>query len=194
MKLILISLLMIPSFAFGSTIFEPRVGLTAGASTGSATIPSQVTPNTSITVDGAENSYAAFNAGFQYGIRRKYVHATAILDAYYLAGTQTINGASESNSSFKFGVGFGLGWEWNIPLRTTLIIGVPVIDDNVTQGGIELSYMFNEKFLLGLRYMTISSKFDSDDEAMDVSTVGLTVSIPFEFDYPSYWWRKKEWE
>ena len=174
MKSIMIILLFFPQVLLAKTIFEPSVSLGRGVFKGQV---ASVNSNTEF-----EASYTTLAAGVRYGITREYIHVTAVADGYYV---KTDSSAIASNSDFQGNLGIGIGYEWNIPLRTYVILGVPT-------SSVEMSYYFNETFMVGLRYNRMSVKIDTTD--VNIDAIGVAVSFPFEFSYPSHWWRKKDWE
>lgn len=176
MKSILILLLFCPQVLLAKTIVEPSLSLNSGSYEGKA-LGGLFTSETDISA-----SYMTLSAGLRYGITREYIHVTAVADGY-LINLDSPN--VDASTEFQGNIGVGLGYEWNIPLRTYIIIGVPF-------SSLEVSYYFTEKMMVGLRYNRMTVEFGGLD--LNVNTYGLALSFPFEFDYPGHWWRKKDWE
>lgn len=194
MRLILASLLIVFSShnIFAKTIVEPSLSLGMGS------ISTKIQNATNIPNDTQINaSYTTLSGGVRYGITRDYIHVTGIVDGYLVnmgKATQTIDGTAtdfapedgiKTGSTFKANIGLGIGYEWNIPLRTYVIIGFPF-------SSAEVSYYWNESMLVGLKYTRMEMDFGGTDLA--INNFGVAVSFPIEFDYPSHWWRKKDWE
>ena len=179
MKAIIFILILLPSSLYAATIFEPSLSVGRGSFSGDIS---------GVSLSGVEANYTTLSAGLRYGITREYIHVTAVADAYYV---NLDSSDIESEMTFQGNLGIGLGYEWNIPLRTYVIIGVPT-------SSIEVSYYFSESMILGLRYNRMSVEVGNPGSSatadVNINAFGLTVSFPFEFDYPGYWWRKKAWE
>lgn len=182
MKHLLILLLWTPSFSLAVTIFEPSLGLTTGTFKGKVAGSNLFPSGTEI-----ESTQTTFNAGIRYGITRRYIHVTGILEGHLVnSSTQAANGGSDdSETSFQPNFGIGVGYEWNIPLRTYLILGFPF-------SSVEMSYYVSEKFLVGLKYNRLEIEVAGAD--LSVNTFGVTVNFPIEFNYPDHWWRKSDWQ
>ena len=192
MKHLLILLLWVPSTAFSKTIFEPSLGLGVGAFTGSVTGSGTVTTGTKV-----ELQTTNFSAGVRYGITRRYIHVTAVGELHYInssgdaytednLGNKTpISGELELDNGVKGNFGIGIGYEWNIPLRTYVILGFPF-------SSLEISYYFSDAILIGLRYNRMELGVAGSN--LNANTYGVAVSFPFEFNYPDHWWRKTDWQ
>ena len=183
MKYLIFILLLLPGFSFAKTIFEPNLGLTTGSFNGNLT----GSINSTLANSNVEATYTSLNAGFRYGITREYIHVTAIAEGYItqISGLNEPTSTVEESTETQFNLGLGIGYEWNIPLRTYVIIGFPY-------SGLELSYFISNSFLVGFKYTRLDIGFADVD--INVNTYGLTVSFPIEFDYPHNWFRKNEWE
>lgn len=190
MRHLLIILLWLPSFSFAKTIFEPSLGLGVGSLSDTISGSDSLTTGTQV-----EATYSALNAGFRYGITRRYIHVTAAVDAYIInvsglsasntAGAVDVSGVG-TDTQFETNIGIGIGYEWNIPLRTYIIIGSPF-------SSLEISYFFSDSFLLGFK-MTRMAELDLAGADVDVNTFGLALTFPIEFNYPDHWFRKTDWE
>ena len=178
MKATLILLIFIPSIVSAKTIFEPSLSLNNGGFSGKISGSNTISDGTEINA-----TYSTFSTGIRYGITRRYVHVTGILEGYLvnLSTDQNVN----TDLQFKTNIGLGIGYEWNIPLRTYVILGSPF-------SGVEFSYYFSESLMVGLKYSKMKFEFAGAD--LSVNTYGVAVSFPIEFDYPDHWWRKKDWE
>ncbi len=177
MKYILSFLLLFPSFSFAKTIFEPALGLTTGAFKGEI-------PANTITPAGETVSvnYTSLAFGARYGITRRYIHVTGVVEGHLInMGSDATDGSTDLQMNY----GVGIGYEWNIPLRTYLTVGLPF-------SSVEVSYYFSETFLVGLRYNRLKMEFGGVN--LNVNTFGVAVNFPIEFDYPNHWWRKTDWE
>jgi hypothetical protein len=104
-------------------------------------------------------------------------------------------------------VSFGFGYEWNIPMMTTLeivrreITGLSQVKSKIdgqsfdasgaigTGYRIGLAYFLKEDFKLILQYSTIY--YGSGSTAFGVPGIYFGVGIPFNINYPSEWWRAK---
>lgn len=186
MRFIAILLLFIPQILLAKTIFEPSLSLNTGALTSQIEGSNTISDGTEVSV-----SYTTLSAGMRYGITREYIHVTGIVDAYMVSmgsakiGTGATAETADTKTEFKANFGLGIGYEWNIPLRTYLIIGFPF-------SGLEVSYYWSETFLIGFKFNRMEVDFHGAD--LQINTFGVALSFPFEFDYPGYWWRKKDWE
>jgi hypothetical protein len=161
------------------TIFEPSLSVNNGGFAGAIEGSDLLADGTQI-----EATYSSLSGGFRYGITRDYIHVTAAVDAYLFTST-TNREDVEMNTQFVTNVGLGIGYEWNIPMRTYVIIGFPF-------SSIELSYYLSEGFIVGLKATRMELEYAGADLAFN--SYGLSVSFPIEFDYPTYWWRKRDWE
>ncbi len=177
MKYILVFLFFVPNFSFAKTIFEPSLGLTTGQFKGSFPGSSSLQAS-DISVD-----YTTMSIGARYGITRRYIHVTGILEGNLIKMGN--DAGLDSNMDLQMNYGIGIGYEWNIPLRTYVTIGFPF-------SGVELSYYYSETFLIGLKYNRMKMEFAGVD--LNVNTFGVAVNFPIEFSYPNHWWRKTDWE
>lgn len=177
MRTFLVILLFCAQQAWSKTIFEPNFTTTHGSFAGTINGSSSIANGTNV-----ETTYTMFSGGFRYGISREYIHLTAVIDGYvsHLGTNQNV----DTSLKFDANYGLGIGWEWNIPLRTYIILGFP-------HSALEMSYFYNETMLIGFRYTRLSMDFAGVDLA--VNSYGVTLSFPIEFDYPDHWWRKREW-
>lgn len=174
------------------TIFEPSVSLGSGSGDVSGTIA-----NTAVS---GSTSALVGNFGFRYGITRRYIHVTAMLEGAMLAGGDT------TEAVFTGMLGLGIGYEWNIPLRTYLFAGAYDFDTDFVGGGIEVAYMVSESMWLGIRAASFKTEAKQGIETtpgttqtvnnaqFDLTTISLVVTFPFEFNYPDHWFRKTDWE
>ena len=190
MRHLLIFLLCFPVFSHAKTIFEPNLGLNYGAFSERISRSDQLATGTEVSA-----VFTALNAGFRYGITRRYMHVAAVVEGYLInvSGLTATSGGSAVSTAgvatdtiFETNIGLGIGYEWNIPLRTYIILGSPF-------SGLELSYYFSDTFTLGLKYTQMSDIEFAGGE-VDVSTFGVAVTFPIEFNYPDHWFRKKDWE
>ena len=183
MRILIFILCMSSHWADARTIFEPSLGLTYGDFQGRL----NGSENSTLAANEVQATYTSLNLGFRYGITRRYVHVTAIGEAYLtnVSGVNEPTASVNSSTESQFNFGVGIGYEWNIPLRTYVIIGFPY-------SGLELSYYISDGFLLGLKYNRLEIGFADVD--VNVNTFGLAVSFPIEFDYPSNWFRKRDWQ
>ena len=177
MRIILI--LLIASWtqlASAKTIFEP--GISFGMGSGEI----EGVPDSS-----AEATVATF--GFRYGITRRYIHVTGIVEGTFFKGEDT-------DAEFSGYGGLGIGYEWNIPLRTYLLLGAYDFDTDLMGTGVEVAYFFNQSFWIGARYVDFKSELSANNISAELklSTISLIVSFPFEFNYPDHWFRKTDWE
>ncbi len=177
--LLCISLFISASYSHAITVFEPS--LSVGQANGTTIVNS--------TDAKFEGSGLLANFGARYGIARSYIHLTAILEGNFFQ-------AENQDTQFVPMLGFGLGYEWNIPLRTYIIVGAYDFRDDHTGIGFELSYEFSESFWVGLRSMQVrgglrqavnNTEFDA---RLNLDSLALTMSFPFEFEYPDRWFRK----
>ncbi len=178
MKLIFLSLIFTTNLSLASTIFEPSLSLTNGSFAGRIEGSSTIAAGTPI-----EATYNTFSGGFRYGITREYVHLTAVVDAF-LTSLSTGQAGVNTDLDFQTNIGLGIGFEWNIPMRTYIIIGAP-------HSALEMAYFFSEKMIVGFRYSRLTMDFAGAD--LTVNTYGVALSFPIEFEYPDNWWRKKDW-
>ncbi len=178
MKTLLIFLLCLPVVSWARTIFEPSLSLNNGGYAGRITGSNTIADGTEVST-----SYTNFSGGFRYGITREYIHVTAVVDGYLLMNSNDQN--IDTNMEFQGNVGIGLGYEWNIPLRTYVVLGLPF-------SSFELSYFYSESFLVGMKLTRMEMEFAGTEVAYN--SYGLTVSFPIEFEYPTYWWRKRDWQ
>jgi len=179
MKIIFLTLFLLSSsHSVAATIFEPSLSLTNGSFSGNITGSNILAEGTPV-----EATYNTFSGGIRYGITREYVHLTAVIDGY-LTSLSTNQSRVNTDLSFKANVGIGMGYEWNIPLRTYIILGMP-------HSGFEMSYFFSEKMILGFRFTRLTMDYAGSE--LTVNTYGVAMSFPIEFEYPSNWWRKKDW-
>lgn len=178
MKKVLIFLIFFPQGVWAGTIFEPNMSLQYGGFAGDIQGSDLLTDGTPVNI-----SYTSLSAGFRYGITRDYVHVTAVVDGYAFMSSNDVN--VESAIQFVPNVGIGIGYEWNIPLRTYVVIGFPF-------SSLEVSYYLTEKYLLGFKATRMEMEFAGAD--LEFNSFGLSFSMPIEFEYPSHWWRKRDWE
>jgi hypothetical protein len=171
MKMLLILILICPQLLLARTIFEPNVSLNGGA-----------LDRTVNGVGTVKADYTSLQGGLRYGITREYIHVTVLAEGYYL---NTSSDQLTTDAKFKTNLGIGVGYEWNIPIRTYITLGFPF-------SSAEVSYYYSEKMTIGLRYTQL--KVEVGSSKLDVNTFGVAVSFPIEFDYPNYWWRKKDWQ
>ncbi len=183
MRLILIFLIAFWTHqSFAKTIIEPSISL--GYGTGEVTIPGFAS---------AEGTGTVASFGFRYGITRRYIHVTGLIEGTMFTG-------EDIDAEIKGFGGIGVGWEWNIPLRTYFIAGAYDFDTDFIGAGVELAYLISDKFWVGLRYIDFNSEITQTTNGADLSaevklsTVSLVVSFPFEFNYPDYWFRKTDWQ
>ncbi len=176
------------NISWAGTIFEPSVSL--GSASGSIS-----TVASDLSGQNANFSATAANFGARYGITRRYVHVTAIIEGTLWKSDQ------DSGVEFTPFGGLGIGWEWNIPIRTYFLVGAFEFDTDFASGGVELSYFFSDSMWLGLRYLNMKSKLDpitigttDVDVEASMNLISLVLSFPFEFNYPDHWFRKTEWE
>ncbi len=186
MKLILILLISsLTQLAHSKTIFEP--GLTLGMGSGEAKVEG-FSASQNPKGDGTVASF-----GFRYGITRRYIHVTGLIEGTIFAG-------EDVDAQFLGFGGIGIGYEWNIPIRTYLIAGAYDFDTDFIGTGVELAYFVNESFWIGVRYINFSTELTQEfgsteiSAELDLNTVSLTVSFPFEFSYPDHWFRKTDWQ
>ncbi len=186
MKLIMIILISsLTQLAHSKTIFEP--GLSLGTGVGQITVEGLSAAQT----PEVQETLGTF--GFRYGITRRYIHVTGILEGTFFS-------AGDLATQFLPFGGIGIGYEWNIPIRTYLIAGAYDFDTDYIGTGVELSYFLNESFWIGVRYIKYASEVSRDlgptevVADIEVNTVSLTVSFPFEFNYPDHWFRKTDWQ
>ncbi len=159
-----------PLLGIGAASVEARQGLLA---------------NNSASDDGYL-PYLGVNVGWQVD----YVHLiTHFKYGQYLGDTFT------DGSYREFGL--GVGWEWNIPLITTILFkfggSAEVGNAKSTSGGgleVSLGYFVSEDIKASLVYSSTSFGSDEDNTSVDMDFVGVSVSFPFELGYPSEWWRK----
>ena len=175
----------------GRTIVEPSFSL------GTGSLSAEVDAGDSTLFTGNDQQvnaeFTTGSLGVRYGVVRDYIHVTGVLEGHFITGSASsadvTTGSNpqevEVESDFVTNIGVGIGWEWNIPLRTYLIIGFPFM-------GAEIDYFFSENILIGFRFNRMTFDFGGPD--VGFNTFSATVSIPIEFDYPSNWWRKKIWE
>lgn len=184
MKLIFVSIILLPVSLFAKTIFEPNLGVLSGGFDGAISGSSSVTNGTQV-----KASYNSLVAGVRYGITRRYIHVTGVADVYLtnVSGAEVagITTAEDEGFETNFNLGIGIGYEWNIPIRTYIIVGFP-------NSGLEVSYYWSETFLIGLKYNRLEADFAG--ATLNANTFGLVINFPIEFDYPSNWWRKRDWE
>ncbi len=191
MRLILIvTTVFFTHFAFGKTIFEPS--LSVGIGSGEASISEGALAGQSASGDGTVASF-----GFRYGITRRYIHLTGIVEGTVFTGDNI------DPEFIGFG-GIGIGYEWNIPLRTYFIAGAWDFDTDFVGTGFELSYLWSDSFWIGVRYINFKTELVNEFTSgavsstvaaeIDLSTVSVVVSFPFEFNYPDHWFRKTDWE
>lgn len=98
----------------------------------------------------------------------------------------------------EFGV--GVGWEWNIPLITTVIYkfsGKTNVEGRDISGGsgfeLQLGYFVSEDLKASFVYSAVSFDLDSvgtTTNSVDADFIGLSLSFPMAIPYPSEWWRK----
>lgn len=98
----------------------------------------------------------------------------------------------------EFGV--GVGWEWNIPLITTVIYkfsGKTDVDGRDISGGsgfeLQLGYFVSEDLKASFVYSAVSFDLDAVGVAtnsVDADFIGVSLSFPMAIAYPSEWWRK----
>jgi hypothetical protein len=139
-----------------------------------------------------------FSAGANLGWQIEYVHII-----WGLRGG-ILKSAEDSNLSYSYQeAGAGLGWEWNIPLMTTVMfVGGRVTSDagggsNSISGGFgiraALSYFLTESMKFNVSYTSMG--FDQEVSGFKVKTSLDTVlasfSFPFEVPYPQDWWRNR---
>ncbi|MBL7670563.1 MAG: hypothetical protein JNM39_08755 [Bdellovibrionaceae bacterium] len=132
---------------------------------------------------------AGLTAGMNLGWHSDYVHLL-------------IGGGLDHifyDPSFRGGLwnlGVGIGWEWNIPLMTTIFIRnsnfYGASDESFSNSNfnsIELgfSYFFSEELKANFSY----SSFDQSVSSVGVKSdlFRLSMSFPFAIDYPNEWWR-----
>ena len=182
-----ILLFFLPQGVFAKTIFEPHLGLTRGLYQDKIAGSSDLTNGA-----GVEAAYTSFTLGIRYGITRRYIHVTGFaegtfsnVDGIEIENTTTLPDQVKTGLQTLFNVGLGIGYEWNIPLRTYVLIG-----NNAT--GIDLSYYFSSGFLLGIKFNRLKTTIA--DFNGNVNTFGLAMSFPIEFEYPTNWFRKRDWE
>jgi hypothetical protein len=98
----------------------------------------------------------------------------------------------------QWNLGAGVGWEWNVPMMTTLFVrnigfygsnGDTLSNANFFSVGLGLSYFISESMKINLSYSTFSQTISSTDIKSDLYQ--MTISFPFVFNYPNEWWRTR---
>jgi hypothetical protein len=198
MRLFLIILLSLSvDIVFAKTIFEPSISL--GSGSGSVSRTDSVLAGQSGDGQGFVGS-----VGFRYGITRRYIHVTGILEGHFVTGgsadTGTPTSTIESDSALVGYAGLGIGYEWNIPLRTYVMLGAYEFDTDLFALGLELSYSISDSMWLGLRYSNLQANVQGsftnvpDTARIDYNAISVTMSFPIEFNYPDHWFRKTDWQ
>lgn len=170
------------TWSHAKTIFEPGFSLGAGSG--------------EVKADGLETSSGTGYVGtfgFRYGITRRYMQVTAVVEGTMFTGKNV-------DTTFAGYGGLGFGYEWNIPLRTYILLGAYNFDKDLVGPGLELAYFVNDSFWLGVRYshyktnlkQTVGSTEYTTE--LNASIIGVTLSFPIEFEYPDHWFRKTDWE
>ena len=180
MRILVIFAVCIPLWSQAATVFEPNFGLGLASFAGRIAGAENIVTGQEVEID-----YTTYNLGFRYGITRRYINVTAVVEGYGWS-MSTDRNEEEVTDMFIGSVGLGIGYEWNIPIRTYAVIGMPF-------SSAEISYFFTESFLVGFKATRLSDvKFDGAD--LNVTTYGLTISFPIEFEYPENWWRQTDWK
>lgn len=129
------------------------------------------------------------SAGMNLGWSVDYVHLMVGAGANH-------NFDHTAGEGGQWNLGVGAGWEWNVPIMTTIFFrniggystnGESVSDLNFIFVELGLSYFIREDIKANLAYSTLSKTIDSAEIKMD--QIKLTLSFPFDFNYPSQWWR-----
>lgn len=129
------------------------------------------------------------SAGMNLGWHSDYVHlllGTGLDHIFYDSGFR----------GGQWNLGVGVGWEWNIPLMTTLFFrnsrfygtdNQTFSDVNFTSFELGFSYFFSETLKANLTYSSFDQSVSSVGFKSDLFRV--TMSFPFVIDYPNEWWR-----
>jgi hypothetical protein len=182
------------------TVFYWEPKASAAYMTGAVKFDSGL-PNVKVTAYGAM-------VGANLGWRNDYVHlilAADYTEALFTGSTTTttsVGGKSISTTSSNNGTGgildfgAGFGWEWNIPMMTTLYIkggtGVAssgtIASGSIFGGGLELAYFFSEKAKLNIGTNVFSQS--QGGGSLQITEIYVGVSFPMAINYPDSWWRK----
>lgn len=139
---------------------------------------------------GTSGATSGFAGGMKLGVRQDYVHIVGNLNYVNLAGNS--NDRIYGASGFEYGA--GLGWEWSIPILTTVgfsSLNLAANGTTTTTSGfkLDLGYFFSTKTKLNVTYMNLSAAEESRNISSTV--VFAMLSFPIEFEYPSGHWRGK---
>lgn len=151
--------------------------------------PTALITGSTATSDSGFMPYLGLNLGWQVD----YVHIL-------FHGKYGRNFGDEFGDSNYNEFGFGVGWEWNIPLITTIIYkfsGKTSVGSRDFNGGtgfeFQLGYFVSEDLKASLVFSDVS--YDSgtgtgSTNGLDASFFGASLSFPMSISYPSEWWRK----
>lgn len=177
----LVFLIFFIASSVGHTIALIEPSLSLGQASGDS-----IANSTNQTLEG---SATVANFGLRYGVARKYVHLTGIFEGNFIQ-------SDGQDMQFVPMAGVGLGWEWNLPLRTYIIMAAYGLTDDQAGMGAELSYEFSKNFWVGLRFMQVRGvvrevRNNAEvDATLKLDNIALTMSFPFEFNYPETWFKE----
>ena len=187
------------SQAFSKGYFEPNIGY----ATGSYSHKTSFSSGSSTPVDLKFPS-SGLTGGLRFGGLYDYLYLLADTKITMMSidkGNNTI--LTGENSGFLYTAGAGIGYDWNIPIRTTAIIDfvnqIEAFNSTLTPSGLRLivSYYWNLDFLINFEYQ--SATFSQEVTAGSVTqmtdikfqTFFVNASFPFEFSDPKTSWKRK---
>ena len=151
-------------------------------------------------VEGANlagsSSGSSLAGGANLGWRTDYMHVLIGIDY----NNWTFKSDSGSGNTGVLSYGFGLGYEWNLPMMTTIMLkGASIVSQSASAttkdalfgASVGIAYFISPwmKFNVDYSHYHQSPTIAGVDLSVDISVIGVGLSFPIDINYPTEWWR-----